>query len=72
MAKGDTVRVLIDVGEKIETIQFEADQNGRMISVERSSKLIEIELLTRGGTVVERGEFAADRVVAVVSRHARP
>lgn len=68
MAKGDQVKVLLDIGagNVIERI-FEADKAGRSVSFERDDKkgIYEIEVVGRAGTAARTINLRADRVVMI-------
>lgn len=68
MAKGDKVRVLVDVGA-VEAREFviEATKAGRIVDVGNPrAGMIEISECTRTGQVIKVDRFMVSRVVALV------
>lgn len=68
MAKGDVVKVLLDIGagQVLERI-FEADKAGRSVSFDRDDKkgVYEVEIIGRAGTAVRTINLRADRVIMI-------
>lgn len=71
MAKGDFVEVLVDAGAgTAREHRVAATRNGRRVEVKTSRSLVEVQELTRTGTVVRSARFLGPRVLAVVEHPA--
>ena len=67
MAKGDFVEVLVDSGGgAAREYRIAATRNGRRVEVKTSRSLVEVQEVTRRGTVVRSARFMGPRVLAVV------
>lgn len=67
MAKGDFVEVLVDAGAgTAREYRVAATRNGRRVEVKTSRSLVEVQELTRTGSVVRSARFLGPRVLAVV------
>jgi hypothetical protein len=67
MAKGDFVEVLVDSGGgTAREYRVAATRNGRRVEVRASRSLVEVQEVTRNGSVVRSARFLAPRVLAVV------
>jgi len=67
MAKGDFVEILVDAGGgAAKEYVVEATKSGRRVEVKTSRSTVEINELTRTGSVVRTAKFMAPRVLAVV------
>ena len=68
MAKGDSVKVILDVGAgNTLSLMFEADKAGRSVSFERDDKkgIYEVEIVGRAGTAARTINLRADRVILI-------
>lgn len=71
MAKNDRIEVLVDAGGgTAREYVVRASRNGRKVEVKTSRSVVEVNELTRNGTVVRTARFMAPRVLAVVERPA--
>ncbi len=71
MAKGDFVEVLVDAGGgAAKEYVVRANRSGRRVEVKTSRSTVEVNELTRTGSVVRTAKFMAPRVLAVVEHPA--
>ena len=71
MAKGDFVEVLVDAGGGVaKEYVVRANRSGRRVEVKTSRSTVEVNELTRTGSVVRTAKFMAPRVLAVVEHPA--
>ena len=71
MAKNDRIEVLVDAGGgTAREYVVRASRNGRKVEVKTSRSVVEVNELTRNGSVVRTARFMAPRVLAVVERPA--
>ena len=68
--KGDRVEVLVDTGNGAQSFEIAATKAGRRVEVSTSRTLVEVNEVTRTGTVVRTGRFMAERVIALVEHPA--
>jgi hypothetical protein len=68
--KGDRVEVVVDIGDGTKTYEVEATRAGRRVDVRTGRGLVEVEEVTRGGTVVRTARFMSQRVIAMVEHPA--
>ncbi len=68
--KGDSVEVLVDVGEGVQRFEVVASRAGRRVEVSSSRGQFEVTEVTRTGTPVRTARFLATRVVAIVEHPA--
>jgi hypothetical protein len=64
--RGDSVEIVIDVGDGTRTYYMAATRAGRRVEVTQGRGSIEVAEVTRGGTAVRTARFMTGRVVAVV------
>jgi hypothetical protein len=71
MARGDRVRVLVDVGGATQEFVVEANAAGRSVEVvPPRNGMVEVRLVGRTGKVVLTDRFMSSRVVALVEERA--
>ncbi len=68
--KGDSVEVLVDVGEGVQRFEVVASRAGRRVEVSSNRGQYEVTEVTRTGTPVRTARFLASRVVAIVEHPA--
>jgi hypothetical protein len=68
--KGDRVEVLVDIGQGVQRFDIVASKAGRRIEVSTSRGTVEVNEITRTGTIVRTARFIATRVIAVVEHPA--
>ncbi len=68
--KGDRVEVVVDIGDGTRTYEVEATRAGRRVDVRTGRGLVEVDEVTRGGTVVRTARFMSQRVIAMVEHPA--
>ena len=68
--KGDRVEVLVDTGNGAQSFEIAATKAGRRVEISTSRTLVEVNEVTRTGTVVRTGRFMAERVIALVEHPA--
>ena len=64
--KGDSVEVVVDTGNGVQTFEIRATRAGRRVEISTSRSVVEVSEVTRTGQVVRTGRFMAGRVVALV------
>lgn len=68
--RGDRVEIVVDTGDGVRTFDVVATRAGRRVEVSTSRAVVEVDEVTRGGTVVRTARFMASRVVALVEHPA--
>lgn len=68
--RGDRVEIVIDAGGQAKTYEVTATKAGRRVEVVIRRGLVEVNELTRGGTVVRTARFMTSRVLALVEHPA--
>jgi hypothetical protein len=68
--RGDRVEIVIDAGDQTKTYDVTATKAGRRVEVVIRRGLVEVNELTRGGTVVRTARFMTSRVLALVEHPA--
>jgi len=68
--KGDSVEVLVDVGDGVRSFEIVATRDGRRVEVATTRGSVEVTEVTRTGNAVRTARFMAARVVAVVEHPA--
>jgi hypothetical protein len=68
--KGDRVEIVIDAGGTSRTYEVAATRAGRRVEVVTGRGIVEVQEVTRGGTVVRTARFMANRVLALVEHPA--
>lgn len=67
MSKGDSVTVVVDLGNETQEHVFIAEKNGREFEITiKQGALIVTEQTMRGGRVVRTARFMASRVVSCI------
>jgi hypothetical protein len=69
--RGDSVEVVIDVGDGTRTYFVQATRAGRRVEVTHGRGLIEVAEVTRSGTPIRTARFMTGRVVALVEHPSR-
>ncbi len=69
--RGDRVEIVIDAGGQAKTYEVTATKAGRRVEVVIRRGLVEVNELTRGGTIVRTARFMTSRVLALVEHPAR-
>jgi hypothetical protein len=68
--RGDRVEIVIDAGDQTKTYEVTATKAGRRVEVLIRRGLVEVNEVTRGGTVVRTARFMTSRVLALVEHPA--
>ncbi|CAN5780871.1 hypothetical protein BH20CHL5_BH20CHL5_13870 [soil metagenome] len=68
--KGDRVKIVVDIGNGVQTFEIEATRAGRRVDISVSRGVVEVSEVTRGGTTIRTGRFMATRIVAMVEHPA--
>ena len=68
--KGDRVEIVVDSGEGAKTYEVSASKAGRRVEVSTVRGVVEVNEVTRTGTVVRTARFMASRVIALVEHPA--
>jgi hypothetical protein len=68
--KGDRVEIVVDTGDGARTYQVDATRAGRKVEVSTVRGVVEVNEVTRTGTVVRTARFMASRVIALVEHPA--
>ena len=68
--RGDSVEIVIDVGDATRTYVVQATRAGRRVEVSQGRGTIEVVEVNRSGTPIRTARFMAARVVAVVEHPA--
>jgi hypothetical protein len=68
--RGDRVEIVIDAGGEAKTYEVTATKAGRRVEVVIRRGLVEVNEVTRGGTVVRTARFMTSRVLALVEHPA--
>jgi hypothetical protein len=68
--RGDRVEIVIDAGGQAKTYEVAATKAGRRVEVVTRRGQIEVNEVTRGGTVVRTARFMTSRVLAIVEHPA--
>jgi hypothetical protein len=68
--KGDRVEIVIDTGDGTRTYEVTATRAGRRVEMITGRGVVEVNEVTRTGTVVRTARFMANRVVALVEHPA--
>jgi hypothetical protein len=64
--KGDRVEIVVDTGDGAKTYEVSATKAGRRVEVSTVRGVVEVNEITRTGTVVRTARFMANRVIALV------
>ena len=68
--KGDRVEIVVDSGDGARTYEISATRAGRRVEVSTVRGVVEVNEITRTGTVVRTARFMASRVIALVEHPA--
>jgi hypothetical protein len=68
--KGDRVEIVVDTGDGAKTYDVSATKAGRRVEVSTIRGVVEVNEITRTGTVVRTARFMASRVIALVEHPA--
>jgi hypothetical protein len=68
--KGDRVEIVVDTGDGAKTYEVSATKAGRRVEVSTIRGVVEVNEVTRTGTVVRTARFMASRVIALVEHPA--
>jgi hypothetical protein len=68
--KGDRVEIVVDTGDGAKTYEVSATKAGRRVEVSTVRGVVEVNEVTRTGTVVRTARFMASRVIALVEHPA--
>lgn len=68
--RGDSVEIVIDIGDATRTYVVQATRAGRRVEVTQGRGTLEVAEVTRSGTPIRTARFMAARVVAVVEHPA--
>ena len=68
--KGDRVEIVVDSGDGAKTYEVSASKAGRRVEVSTVRGVVEVNEVTRTGTVVRTARFMASRVIALVEHPA--
>ena len=68
--KGDRVEIVVDAGDGAKTYEVSATKAGRRVEVSTIRGVVEVNEVTRTGTVVRTARFMASRVIALVEHPA--
>ncbi len=68
--KGDRVEIVVDTGDGTQTYEVSATRAGRRVEVGNIRGVVEVNEVTRTGTVVRTARFMASRVIALVEHPA--
>jgi hypothetical protein len=68
--RGDSVEIVVDVGDGTRTYFVRATRAGRRVDVSQARGTVEVAELTRGGTPVRTARFMSTRVIAIVEHPA--
>jgi hypothetical protein len=70
VVKGDRVEIVVDSGDGARTYEISATRAGRRVEVSTVRGVVEVNEITRTGTVVRTARFMASRVIALVEHPA--
>ena len=68
--KGDRVEIVVDTGDGAKTYEVTATRAGRRVEVSTVRGVVEVNEVTRTGTLVRTARFMASRVIALVEHPA--
>lgn len=68
--KGDSVEILVDIGDGVRAFEVSATKDGRRVEVSATRTHVEVTEVTRTGKSVRTAQFMAARVVAIVEHPA--
>lgn len=68
--KGDRVEIVVDTGDGAKTYEVSATKAGRRVEMSTVRGVVEVNEVTRTGTVVRTARFMASRVIALVEHPA--
>jgi hypothetical protein len=68
--KGDRVEIVVDTGDGAKTYEVSATRAGRRVEVSTVRGVVEVNEVTRTGTLVRTARFMASRVIALVEHPA--
>jgi hypothetical protein len=68
--KGDRVEIVVDTGDGAKTYEVRATKAGRRVEVSTIRGVVEVNEVTRTGTVVRTARFMASRIIALVEHPA--
>jgi hypothetical protein len=68
--RGDRVEIVVDTGDGARTYEVTATRAGRRVEVSTVRGVVEVNEVTRTGTVVRTARFMASRVIALVEHPA--
>jgi hypothetical protein len=67
---GDRVEIVVDAGDGARTYEVTATRAGRRVEMSTGRGVVEVNEVTRTGTVVRTARFMANRVIALVEHPA--
>ena len=68
--RGDRVEIVVDTGDGARTYEVTATRAGRRVEMSTVRGVVEVNEVTRTGTVVRTARFMASRVIALVEHPA--
>ena len=68
--RGDRVEIVVDTGDGARTYEVTSTRAGRRVEVSTVRGVVEVNEVTRTGTVVRTARFMASRVIALVEHPA--
>jgi hypothetical protein len=68
--RGDRVEIVVDTGDGAKTYEVTATRAGRRVEVSTVRGVVEVNEVTRTGTLVRTARFMASRVIALVEHPA--
>jgi hypothetical protein len=68
--RGDRVEIVVDTGDGARTYEVTATRAGRRVEVSTVRGVVEVNEVTRTGTLVRTARFMASRVIALVEHPA--
>ena len=68
--RGDRVEIVVDTGDGAKTYEVIATRAGRRVEVSTVRGVVEVNEVTRTGTLVRTARFMASRVIALVEHPA--
>jgi hypothetical protein len=70
LVKGDRVEIVVDAGDNTMAYDVTATRAGRRVEVSTVRGVVEVNEVTRTGTLVRTARFMASRVIALVEHPA--
>ena len=68
--RGDRVEIVVDTGDGARTYEVTATRAGRRVEESTERGVVEVNEVTRTGTLVRTARFMASRVIALVEHPA--